>query len=343
MVRFSLKYSLWFITLVMLSACDSKEDTGLYSIYQLDKYKNGKGVVSLNETWEKQESLMKSFPKGIEVYRTHREINGKVSNICLVAFNPKHNIDFKPIVSKVAQTPTDFFKAESGDVYVCLNAGFFSGNTSLSLAIYNTAIQSINTKSLQRPFNNVNTPYYPTRAAFGLNSDFAPSVSWVYSVGAGNGVLYQYPQPSPNELGLAPQNIPSAIFPQGGAVWNPRSAIGGSPMLIHKGQIKITDNEELADLDNNAKRARSAIGHLSNGNIVLLAAEGAQTGNVNPSFHGLTLRELADVMLEVGCVGAINLDGGGSSSMVIGGEQVITPSDKNGERKVVSAIILKGR
>lgn len=343
MIRYSFKNTILFLLVLALSACDNKDEVGLYSIYQLDKYKNGKPVVELDDNWKKEESLMETFPKGIEVYSTNKNVNDKASNIYIVAFNPKHNIEFKPVLSNTAKTPSDFYSAESGEVYACLNGGFFTANTSLSLVMYNTATHSVNTKSLQRPYNGTNTAYYPTRAVFGLSGDFVPSVSWAYSVGAGNGTLYKYPEPSPNSLGLAPQPMPSPTFPSGASAWAPRSAIGGAPMLIYDGTINITDSEELAALDNNSKRARSAIGHLSNGNIILLVAEGAQAGDTQAPYHGLTLNELAEVMLDIGCVGALNLDGGGSSSLVIGGNHTITPSDKTGERKVVSALILKNR
>jgi exopolysaccharide biosynthesis protein len=58
----------------------------------------------------------------------------------------------------------------------------------------------------------------------------------------------------------------------------------------------------------------------------------------------LTLAELAKIMLEIGCIGAINLDGGGSSSLVIDGYTTIRPSNANAaERAVVSALIVKKR
>ncbi len=72
------------------------------------------------------------------------------------------------------------------------------------------------------------------------------------------------------------------------------------------------------------------------GMVVLLAVE----GNNNAGGRGMSLPELADFMKEMGCIGALNLDGGGSSFMVVNGKQTIESSDAT-ERAVVSAIILK--
>lgn len=325
--------------LLLHTSCDKKKEVGLYSIYQLDKYKQEKPVISLGSSWEKQTGLMTTFPKGIEVYKSTQTINNKGTKLYLVAFNPKANIEFKPVLSSTAKTPTAFYNDEAGEVYASINAGFFYGSNSLSLLMYNGTTAAVNTKSLSRLLNGVNTTYYPTRAAFGLSKDFKPSVSWVYSVGTGNGELYSYPQPSTNAEGKAPQAIPSASFPVGGSLWSQNTAIGGSPMLVKDSLVHITDVEELIAVDNTSSRARSAIGYLRNGNIVLLAAE----GGMPTTAPGLTLKELAQVLLEVGCVGAVNLDGGGSSSLVVDGQQTIKPSDAAGERKVISSILVKKR
>ena len=55
---------------------------------------------------------------------------------------------------------------------------------------------------------------------------------------------------------------------------------------------------------------------------------------------GMTIAELAALMLEFGCVEAINLDGGGSTTMVVEGKVVNTPSDAAGERPVSDALLV---
>lgn len=339
MIRNFLLSSVLIAVVLLQSACNKKEEVGLYSIYQLDKYKNTKPVIDLDTlVWEKQKGLMSTFPKGIAVYKSNQAVNGKATNMYILAFNPKLNLEFKPVMSTTAKTPSVFYSEEAGEVYACINGGFFGTGASYSLVQYNGIKSADNIKSLNRILGGVSTPYYPTRAAFGLTKDNKPSVSWVYTLA--NNDLYSYPQPSPNEEGKTPQIVPTASFPTGGSLWQQNSAIGGSPMLVKDSVINITDVQELIAVDNTSSRARSAIGYLKNGNVVLFVAEG---GGVNGKPPGLTLKEVAQVMLQLGCVGAVNLDGGGSSSMVVDGGMTIKPSDTAGERKVVSAILVKKR
>jgi exopolysaccharide biosynthesis protein len=49
---------------------------------------------------------------------------------------------------------------------------------------------------------------------------------------------------------------------------------------------------------------------------------------------------LADLLLELNAIDAINLDGGGSTTMVVKQKVVNKPSDQTGERPVSDAILL---
>lgn len=55
---------------------------------------------------------------------------------------------------------------------------------------------------------------------------------------------------------------------------------------------------------------------------------------------GMSLPELAGLLLEFGVLDAINLDGGGSTAMVVNGKLVNNPSDPTGERPVSDAILI---
>ncbi|MDB5207511.1 MAG: phosphodiester glycosidase family protein [Flavisolibacter sp.] len=295
-------------------------------------------LITLPAEWTKATNLMTGFPSGIEVYKRTAAFNGKAMNAYCVVFDPKNSsIELKPVYSSTNKKPSELYANESGTNYAVINGGFFGTNASYSLTQYNGSIQAINIKSLTRTYNGANTTYYPTRGAFGLTSAGIPDVTWIYHVGAGNGTIYSYPQPSANNVTMAPQPQPSATFPAGGAVWNAITAIGGSPVLIKNNTVNVTDDEELIDIDNTSSRARSAIGHTSDGKIILLAVE----GNNSSGGAGLNLKETADLMKGMGCTGALNLDGGGSTYMMVNGLPTVKPSDAGGERPVISAIIIK--
>lgn len=87
---------------------------------------------------------------------------------------------------------------------------------------------------------------------------------------------------------------------------------------------------------------RSAVGITESGNIILYTIDGRQSGY----SYGVKLSTLAERMKELGCVEAVNLDGGGSTAIVakLPGESGIAllnrPSDKN-ERAVSTCIFLE--
>ncbi len=293
-------------------------------------------LLNLPSEWVKETALMKDFPAGIEVFRRTTAYNGKPMNAYCVAFDP-NAVEFKPVFSATNKKSSDLYAQEPGVKYAVINGGYFGTNASYSLSMHNGTVQAINIKSLNRTYNGQAKTFYPTRGAFGITASGTPEVSWIYHVGSGIGTIYAYPQASPNDIAQTPQPQPSVSFPTGGAVWNVNSAIGGSPVLIKNNTANITDDEELIDVNNTTSRARSAVGHTANGLVVLLAVE----GNNASGGAGLNLQELADLMKSMGCIGALNLDGGGSTYMMVNGQATVKPSDAAGERAVITAIILK--
>jgi hypothetical protein len=84
----------------------------------------------------------------------------------------------------------------------------------------------------------------------------------------------------------------------------PEFAVGGSPIMF--------DGAPVADLDDRERAPRSAVGNSADGrHMWLLTLDGRQSDSV-----GATLRELASLLEEMGVDDAVNLDGGGSSTLV---------------------------
>jgi hypothetical protein len=288
--------------------------------------------------WKYDVNLSNGFPTGIEAYTFDTLFNAKQIKAFAVAFDPTVSyLEFKPTLSVSSKKPSEFYAQEPGIVYACLNGGFFGGNQSYSLVKYNTVLAP-NIKSVNRNLNGSTLPYYPTRAAFGISSTGVPSTAWVYNIGTTNDRIFQYTAPSPNALGTSPQPIPDENFPAGGSEWQPVSAIGGAPMLLKNGVIRVSDKEELIEINNTTSRPRSAIGHLSEGIVILLAIEGDNAAN---GYPGVSLSQLAEFMQNLGCTNAINLDGGGSSSFIINNRATIRPGDNGVERLVPSVVLVK--
>lgn len=298
-------------------------------------------LISLPPGWKYSASLSVNFPSGIQAFTFDTIYNGKtVKAYCVALDYSTGRFDFKPVMSTTLKTPSQFAAGETGLVYVAINGGYFGGNQSYSLVKYDNVVAAPNIKAVTRVYNGSNASYYPTRVAFGVTSTGAPTTAWIYSVGTGNDLLYQYPSPSPNIEGALPQAQPTETFPAGGSIWNIAAGIGGSPMLVRGGAIRISDAEELISINNTTSRPRTAIGYTAAGRFVLLAVEG---DNASAGYPGINLADLASMVQSLGCTDAINLDGGGSTSMVIGNRLTVRPGDNGVERPVASAVLIKQR
>ena len=84
------------------------------------------------------------------------------------------------------------------------------------------------------------------------------------------------------------------------------------------------------------RHPRTAVAKLKDGKFLMITVDGRQPG----ISVGMTLQELAEYLLSIGTTDAMNLDGGGSTTMYLDGKVVNTPSDKEGERKVSDAILV---
>jgi len=102
---------------------------------------------------------------------------------------------------------------------------------------------------------------------------------------------------------------------------------------------EITVNEDSKVSKENESNPRSAIGYISENHYIFLVAD----GRLDES-EGLSLWELANFMNELGCTQAYNLDGGGSSTLILNDEVINNPTT-NGktiiERKVSDILYVK--
>jgi hypothetical protein len=295
-------------------------------------------LIPLPSGWKYDVLLTGNLPAGIQVYRFDSIFDGRTTRAFCVAYDSKLPIyEIKPVMSTTARRPSEFLSSEPGIAYACINGGFFGSGQSFSLVKYNNVVSAPNIRAVNRNFGGSSVPYYPTRAAFGVSVTGVPSAEWVYNVSSTNNLIYKYPSPSSNAEGTAPQPQPTQSFPAGGSEWEVASAIGGSPMLLKGGEVRITDVQELININNNSPRPRSAIGYTENRIVLMVAVEGDNTAG---GFAGLSLPALANFMKNLGCTDAINLDGGGSTSLAVGSRLTVRPGDGS-ERPVISAVILK--
>ena len=126
-------------------------------------------------------------------------------------------------------------------------------------------------------------------------------------------------------------------------------AIGGGPRILRDGAISVeVEKERLSRTFADERHPRTAIGYSQNGQVLyLVAIDGRQPGY----SVGMSLQELAEFMrarlaefslAKENVYQGLNLDGGGSTTMVIGEQVVNSPSDPTGERPVANALLVAG-
>ncbi len=119
--------------------------------------------------------------------------------------------------------------------------------------------------------------------------------------------------------------------------FTPEFVIGGGPRLVREGRPGLPADPGIypsgfAD----ERHPRTAVGVRADGRILLVTVDGRQPER----SVGMTIAELATLLRELGAVEAINMDGGGSTTMVVGGRVVNSPSDLAGERAVGDALLV---
>jgi hypothetical protein len=121
--------------------------------------------------------------------------------------------------------------------------------------------------------------------------------------------------------------------------WKMETAVGGGPVLLHDGVIRITNNQESKfsgkAITTNIPALRWVI--TKNGKLIILVVQ----GRFKDTAEGATLTQEAQILKDIGCWEALNLDGGGSTCLLVNGIETIKPSDKEGERPVPAVFIVK--
>lgn len=113
-----------------------------------------------------------------------------------------------------------------------------------------------------------------------------------------------------------------------------RDACGGGSWLIKDGAVTEKDaGDGFSNSFRTVRHPRTAVGITQNGYVLIAVVDGRQI-----TSRGASLLELAAVMQSQGCTGAINLDGGGSSTLVVGDVVINSPSD--GQQRTVASGLL---
>ncbi len=126
------------------------------------------------------------------------------------------------------------------------------------------------------------------------------------------------------------------MLPNFGRIVN---STGGMPILVRNGINLALNNDTVGGTHpyfSVKKHPRTGMGFSKDSSLIyFITVDGRQE-----SSSGVSLSEFGKIMISQGIYQGLNLDGGGSTTMVINGKVVNHPSDKTGERAVGNCLII---
>jgi len=307
--------------------------------------------------WTRADSLTGALPSSVQVYYSKDALDGKPS----IAYYVIADLADKDLQFTVDTTlgrrltPMQFYQKNDRPVIV-VNTTFFSfaTNQNLNTVIKNGRQLGFTVHAIAGKGRDTLTYRHPFGSALGISAKRKADIAWLYTDSAAKWpTAWDYPvaplKDSTAALHLSYRQIRNMPPAEGSCVpagridkkWKMQTAVGGGPVLVKDGNICITNNTELkfTGAAINDKHPRTAMGYTRDNKLIILAIEGRNPGIA----EGATLMQAAQILADLGCLEALNLDGGGSSCLLVNGKETIWPSDKGVERPVPAVFILKKR
>lgn len=283
--------------------------------------------------WTPIDALNGELPRGVRVYSGHDSTVPLKAWFVTVDGN-NTDIESRIVISDDTtdnlETVSSF--AEDLGAHIVVNGGFFVMNEKpaqhAGLLVLGGRLISPATRSVARDSSR----YEVARAALGFTDSLGADIAWVTSR---DGRLYSWTS-APNHL----PGHPAAVLDYNEAnSWKVNQAIGAGPILLADGEVHVSsDQEGFFGTSIPSVHPRTAVGLKEDGSMILMVVDGRQSDS-----RGVYLEELALLMREAGAVEAMNLDGGGSSTLVVNNTLVNRPAGGTDEREVMSAIAIMSK
>ncbi|GIV61526.1 MAG: hypothetical protein KatS3mg044_0392 [Rhodothermaceae bacterium] len=276
--------------------------------------------------WTPLEDLNAMLPDGVRVYA------GRNDRLPLRAWYVRIR-EADPAITTRVVVSNDADRRETVESFarnlgacVVVNGGYFVMDQNPARHAGLLLIDSILIAPATRTVVRDTIRYEAARAALGLAGD-SVTFAWVTTR---HDTVYAWAEPPAHRPGFpAPPLRYDRAHP-----WPVRDALSAGPALIVNGQVRVTTNEEvffgsaIPDV-----HPRTAVGRTAEGDLLILVVDGRQLES-----RGVNLEELARLMHSLGAVDAINLDGGGSVSLVVRGRLINRPVGGDAPREVMSAL-----
>lgn len=316
--------------------------------------------VSAQLHWKNVDSLYSPLPTGTHVYFTNDSMYDGKPNIAyyfIADLKNKHLNFAADTTFERRLTPAQYFERDEHPLLI-VNSSFFEFTHShnLNLVVNKGNILSYNQQTI--PLKGEDTLKYAHVfiSALGIDKYRNADVAWTFTDSSLKKVYA-----TQNDYAVRGVKDSSKKFSLKDAIeystlvicdpppppeitlhkWEMQTAVGGGPVLLQNGEIKITNNEEMkfAGKAIADKHPRTCMGYTKDNKLIVLVIQ----GRFPHIAEGATLTQEAQMLKDLGCVEALNLDGGGSSCMLINGKQTIRPSDKEGQRPVPAVFLIKAK
>lgn len=313
-----------------MSVYVKKDDSYVYSTPQTVRLEAQPEMPEL--VWEKQDY---AGAEGVEIYRTASQLNGRNFNAWYAIADPS-KVDFRVMYPEtVGSKKTVKAQAEAvEDCLVLINGAIF-GNYNIGVIMTEGQMTQQWHGEIEGCYWGTDSKLYQvTRPVIGVDKDGKAGAYWVGVPQQGTFLYYDRPQA--NVVGQARYPKVSGTSPSEAVSWQPYYAISCGPMVLYDGKV-TADNSMVDDTHYytnyecwdesgvySAHPDRTAVGVTADGRIVLFICD----GRIDAS-QGAYMKELGPVMKSIGCVHAMNLDGGGSTGMWVKDAGMINHMDKS--------------
>ena len=293
--------------------------------------------------------------RDIKAYTTTSKLSGRNFQAWYAIVDmSKGNLKVKANHPANAQTVETQAASIGSKCQVLINSGYFyyegdqamNIGTSIMDGVQNGSIYSFAGSMSDSEPEESRTQYKVTRGVFGADAQGVPAVKWMGCITYNTN--YYYDQPLLSIKGETMLKAPSATNPTTPSDWEPVELVTAGPVLLKNGKIpfdftrtskgntyflsnwEMITNDVFTNTTGDDWRCdRSAVGITAEGNLIFFACEGR-----TPSLScGANLDEVARILKALGCVEALNFDGGGSTKLYLGGK-----SFSNNNRAVVTTV-----
>ncbi|MGZ8544914.1 MAG: phosphodiester glycosidase family protein, partial [Flavisolibacter sp.] len=251
--------------------------------------------------WKNVDSLYGPLPSSVKVYLTEQNHDSSPFRAFYVIADIKNKkLDYLTDTTNGRRfTPGQFYERNKAPLVV-VNGTFFSfaTNQNLNVVIKDGKLVGNNIHSIPGRGKDTLTYRHPIGSALGISKKRKADVAWLLTDSTSNIPLAsQFPLPLIKDSFYRPgikylKEKASTPHHSGFEKWKMQTAIGGGPVLVQAGEVKITNNEEwkFAGKAIHDKHPRTAMGYTADRKLIILVIEGR-----NPQAAGASLIQTAQI------------------------------------------------